>query len=81
MTDKERLLREFSAIYFALHETALFLDTHPKNAEALRAVKRYGEKARELKEEYEKKYGMVTTASAFEANEKWPWVAAPWPWQ
>ena len=44
MNDREMLLRKLSGAQFALWETHLFLDTHPYDANALTAKKKYEKK-------------------------------------
>ncbi len=81
MSEKEALMRRISANSFAAYETALFLDTHPNNAEALAAMRKYGEASRALKAEYEAKFGMLTVFSPMTNSDTWSWVDSPWPWE
>ena len=59
--DKCKLMRELSAVSFAAWELHLYLDTHPCDEKALEMHKKYSERARELKEEYERWMAYVMT--------------------
>lgn len=78
-TEREVLLNELSAICFAAHELNLYLDMHPNDQRMIKLFNDYIKKENDLKEEYEKKYGPLSTSSgnmktpfSWE-NEKWPW--------
>ncbi|MBE6794645.1 MAG: spore coat protein CotJB [Ruminococcaceae bacterium] len=79
MSSKEMLLKKLSSYKFAVHELKLFLDTHPKDKETMKKLKEYEEKARELSDEYEEKYGPVKRKN--NNTEYWSWVNDPWPWE
>lgn len=78
MSDKERLLRRLAAIDFAVLEFHIFLDTHPNNEEIANKLEEYNQTARELRDEYEKKYGPITPDAI--NNNQWAWISNPWPW-
>ena len=80
MTEREQLLKEYGTMSFAAHDILLFLDTHPFNAEALKAFSHYYRTARVLKNEYEMKYGPLT-ADASPAGNCWQWIDSPLPWE
>lgn len=65
---------------FVLLETALFLDTHPTDQDALAYYKRYNELYTQAKNDYVSKYGPITH-SDFDGGDRWTWVDGPWPWQ
>ena len=81
MNEKEMLLKKIQAEDFAVYETVLFLDTHPKCQEAME----YFEKMKELRntalEEYARLYGPLTIDTASGQTEDWQWIHFPWPWQ
>lgn len=79
MTERDALLRKLSAYRFAAWETALFLDTHPTCAEALKAHREYLAEAEKVKKEFNEKYGMLTHACPHR-DDYWQWVCDPWPW-
>lgn len=78
MADRHSLLCCLMAADFAVHETRLFLDTHPCDEAALNAMKEYSAQAARLREEYESKFGPVTALSCTETGGCW--VDDPWPW-
>ena len=59
MTEKESLMKKISTYDFAIVELNLYLDTHPKDKEAHRKLEEYETKSRQLREEYEEKYGPI----------------------
>ena len=79
MTGREILLKKLSSYAFAVHELKLFSDTHPKDKETLRKIKDYEEKYKELKNEYEEKYGLIQRKA--DNTSFWSWVNDPWPWE
>lgn len=82
MTERQKLMKQIMEYGFAVTETAMFLDTHPDNQEAIAAMKKYTEKKNELTSIYEKKYGPIRQNSAALSNEKrWTWIDSPWPWE
>lgn len=80
MTEKQQLLEELGKISFAAWDISLFLDTHPFNSEALEWHHHYEKAAQELKEEYQKKYGPLTS-SASRSGHCWEWIEGSWPWE
>ncbi|MBQ6809080.1 MAG: spore coat protein CotJB [Clostridia bacterium] len=81
MTEKEKLMKELSQAQFAAIETAMFLDTHPKDKKAREAMKLYREKFKNAKHRYEEKFGMIDIYSPNNDENKWSWVENPWPWE
>lgn len=78
--DRDALLKRLMAADFALHETVLFLDVHPKNKKALEYYKKMQKLREELAEEYREKFGPLTYYEVRATNE-WNWPDYPWPWQ
>lgn len=79
MTERQKHLNELSQYCFAAFDTALFLDTHPDDVDAVKAFDGYRNKAADLRASYEAKYGPLTyTASS---GDTWEWVDSPWPWE
>lgn len=84
MTERERALREIQALAFALQETVLYLDCHPRNTAALRfyrdTMRRYAERVRA----YEAAYGMLSPLTPYTdvpERERWDWSTEAWPWE
>lgn len=80
MTSKEQLLKEITALDFFITDLHLFLDTHPAEAEAISVYNRCIMKIRELREEYNRNYGMLLSGLCTSC-EPWQWIESPWPWQ
>ena len=78
MNERERMLRQLSAYDFAITELHIYLDTHPDDVSAERALKGYEEKSEKLRNEYEEKFGPLTSIN--ETGNRWAWIADPWPW-
>lgn len=76
MTSSKVLLKQLSAAQFAMWEMQLYLDTHPRDAQAKAMHHRYSKKTSMLKREFEEHYGPLTTDSG--TGEEW--IKNPWPW-
>ena len=75
--NKNKLIRKITKLQFVLYDISLFLDTHPKDGEALKHYKIYESKLDELVKEYERLYG----AQRGIRGDAWTWVEGPWPWE
>jgi len=64
---------------FALWETILYLDVYPKDKAALEHYYKLREQGERLTEEYEEKYGPLSSFT--NQGESWDWVTGPWPWE
>ena len=72
-------LRDLQAEDFALYETALFLDSHPEDREAMRYFADKKEKTEILRRKVsEAGYPLTFTDTP---RGRYAWVTAPWPWQ
>ena len=80
MTPRERALYDVQAHAFAAKEWQLFLDTHPRSREALRALSSQTNEAREAARRYEERFGPLTVESAAEGD-RYRWIENPWPWE
>lgn len=80
MNEREELLNKLNAYAFAAYDWNLYLDTHPEDKEAIAMFHRMSEKARELKTEFEARFGPLT-AEASVNTEYWNWLDDPWPWE
>ena len=80
MNERELMLRRLSAAQFALWETHIFLDTHPNDAAALSAKKKYLKKYETVLAEYKEKYGPLVYTDVF-GTETHDWIKDPWPWE
>ena len=63
-----------------VYDIQLFLDTHPKDTEALEAYAEYKAMYDAAKRDYENAYGPLT-ASRCNSREHFDWINGPWPWE
>lgn len=80
MNERNRMLRNLSAIAFCMYDLQLFLNTHPSDANAIMLFSQYRQKYRTAAAEYERKYGPLTAENGVVDN-SWRWVRGPWPWE
>ena len=76
---KVSLMRDVQTAQFALIETVLYLDTHPYDCEAMKALEKYREKYAEAVEKYEESCGALYAASI--SDIPYDWVKTPFPWE
>ncbi|MBK5241064.1 spore coat protein CotJB [Clostridium sp.] len=74
------MLKQISATRFMMVDLALFLNTHPMERETIVEYNHYVMQWRELKENYEKKFGMLTQLDSLSPY-PWQWKEEPWPWE
>ena len=75
---RNELLDKIRAVGFAMHEAALFLDTHPECPAALDYFAEMRDELSRLTAEYEKAYGPLTYTGV--SGDSWTWVDSEWPW-
>jgi spore coat protein JB len=75
--NKNKLTRKISKVQFVLHDLHLYLDTHPKDMQAIKHYEFYENKLEELTKEYEHIYG----ADKAVRGNAWTWIEGPWPWE
>lgn len=80
MDERSTLMRNLSAVGFAMFDLHLFLNTHPHDPSALSLYNQYRQRYLALSAEYEQKYGPLTAVNGVSGN-TWKWVEGPWPWQ
>ena len=71
---------ELQVLAFAIHELALYLDTHREDREALDLYRQYQQMYRKCMEEYTKTYGPLNHREPADA-EHYSWLKDPWPWE
>jgi spore coat protein JB len=83
MLDDEyyQLLEQIQAADFVLVELSLYLDTHPKDQQALQQFNQYSQYSMQLKAAFEAKYGPLLQFGNSSAGPDWDWGKGPWPWQ
>ena len=77
---KSNLLQLITEIGFAIDDVALYLDTHPDDAEALTYYNSYKNEYTKAVWEYENTFGPLCYYNVNSKNE-WTWVNDPWPWE
>jgi spore coat protein JB len=80
VVERDALLRQIQICDFALNDAALFLDTHPDDAEGLAFYKKYSEMRKKAVADYAAKHGPITQAD-YDGGPSWSWTDGPWPWQ
>ena len=73
------LMREVQIAHFALIEANLYLDTHPYDCEAMKALERYSESLAKAIEKYEENCGSLSADSI--TTIPFDWVKTPFPWE
>ena len=71
---------ELQVLGFALHELALYLDTHRNDQEALEVYRAYQDIYHKAMMEYEKMYGAMAHGMPSDRN-SYGWLDDPWPWE
>lgn len=77
MTQKE-LMHHIQVCDFILTETALYLDGHPDDQEALAYYHKHRDMREEYIKQYEEMFGPFTIAGVT-SKEKWTWSTTPMP--
>ncbi|NLY76666.1 MAG: spore coat protein CotJB [Tissierellia bacterium] len=77
--EQKMLLKEIMDYSFALVETALYLDTHPYDEEALKLHNGFSQKYSQLVSLYQAKYGPLKNNQM--SGCPWAYINGPWPWE
>lgn len=78
--EKRKLLQAVNQYGFALSDITLYLDTHPKDQNALDYYYHMNHMYKKASAEYESKYGPLTQFTG-EDEPIWKWVVGKWPWE
>ena len=71
---------ELQAVGFAMQELALYLDTHPEDAEALELYRHYQKIYHDGMMRYSEKYGPLSHGTPVD-DKTYTWLNEPWPWE
>ena len=71
---------ELQVLAFAIHELALYLDTHREDREALELYRQYQQMYRRCMDEYAKMNGPMNHRESGDGDE-YSWLRDPWPWE
>lgn len=78
---KNALLRTIDKISFVIVDTALYLDTHPYDNNALNFLKENIALRNDAMEKYAKSYGPLTIDTFSSSDNHWTWLNSPMPWE
>ena len=78
--ERECLMQNVREAAFALIDIGLYLDSHPEDEQALDYYNKYQEINKEVRREYEKNFGPLTS-NGVDTCAGWTWVCDPWPWE
>ena len=78
-TQPETMLTDLQTLGFAVHELALYLDTHRKDADALNMFRSYQDMYCKMRQAYEEKYGPLNHMTG--TGKTYQWLSDPWPWE
>ena len=80
MVCKHAVEKRIIAYQFALYDLALYLDTHPRDEQAMQLREVYRARLCQLVDEYEQHYGKYVATMA-DVQDNWlEWIKDPWPW-
>lgn len=80
--NRRQLMQYINQVSFSADETKLFLDTHPREADALSYFREVNRKRNAALREYAEVYGPLTIETASDSClSEWNWINEPWPWQ
>ncbi len=66
---------------FAAHDLGLYLDTNPKDTNAINLRSKYINMYNQALAEYENNYGPITMDSRMLEVSPWAWTTKSWPWE
>lgn len=79
--ERAELLCKVQAHQFSMRDLALYLDTHPTDADALAAFLEHKRKYLQYADVFAKRFGALTMTQ-IGAADGWPaWSNTPWPWE
>lgn len=81
VTEYKQLLEDLQAASFVMQELTLYLDTHPKDQEAIEQYNQYSKYKDELLDYIEARFGPLKMHAKNPSQTKWIWANGPWPWQ
>lgn len=79
MTEAEHAAKNVQMYYFAMIDSALFLNSHPDDSAALQYFHKMHHAYDDAKAAYEKHFGPLTITGTSE--KRWNWIGSPWPWE
>lgn len=81
MKNEQKNLRFYiDAVSFAALDASLYLDSHPKDPEALEYFHHFNKARQQALREYSMRFGPLTLDTVRD-NDYWKWALQPWPWE
>lgn len=80
MTNRDQMLHEIDVVDFTLVDLQLYLDTHPRDVNALEYYSHYAKIKKHLCKEFARMFYPLTANEA-DCESKWTWGEAPLPWE
>ncbi|MBQ8922352.1 MAG: spore coat protein CotJB [Oscillospiraceae bacterium] len=78
---RAELLNKVQSHAFAMRDLALYLDTHPTDAEALERFTEHGCAYKKYADAFAERFGALTMTQ-IGTEDGWPaWSNTPWPWE
>ncbi len=78
--DQRNLRYYIDAVSFTALDTAMFLDTHPRNREATQYFHKYNKARSQALKEYNNRFGPLMIDQVNDDNFM-RWINNPWPWE
>ena len=79
-SDMDRMLRDISIIDFTLVELNEYLDTHPRDRQAMEYFNHYARIKAQMSKEFSARYFPLTAEQSTDTRD-WNWVLSPMPWE
>ncbi len=76
-----KLMEDLQAVDFALVDLTLYLDTHPKDQQAIQQFNQLAKESKRLRKQVEQIYGPLCQYGHSYSGYPWNWADSPWPWQ
>jgi spore coat protein JB len=75
------MLLELQEVDFVLVELTLYLDTHPRDTQAIQQYNQCAQKRMHLAGRFEQHFGPLKSFGQSFTRQPWQWIDTPWPWQ
>lgn len=81
LNEQADMLTYIDSLCFALIDLNLYLDLYPNDTNMINLYNKYLKEKKEITNEYESKFGPLTTNSMYMNKKNWSWDNGPWPWE
>ena len=78
--EKQKLMNWISMVSFSALDMAEYLDTHPRDTEAMDYYNHLMKLRNQAVRDYTSSYGPFVLDS-FHPEDRWCWALQPWPWE